>query len=80
MLYFDLNEINILIQNMKSGEVSELVDTLYLLKVNTADPILKDSIDSLMQEILKCLPGDICKLYAAVTDGKIASFEGFVLG
>lgn len=79
MLYFDCNEMCILVENMKSEDAFELVKTLQEIRENTNYLIPRASIDSLISKILKCSPEELERIYADIQNKKIIETGGYSL-
>lgn len=76
-MYFDFNEMNILLQNAQGPSKEALLQTLFIIEGNTRDPLLQSSLGSL-QAKLQCLSEDeFHRLYSRLQGQTIMTTQPF---
>ena len=78
-MYFNFNEINIIIQNLTSPNKQEFLTRLYHLKSNTKDAMLLQSIKTLTNKVMESSDQQFRILYEDVKANHILTTEGYLL-
>lgn len=78
-MYFNFNEINILIQNLRSPELHLFFEQLSVLRSHTTDMVLKSSIQRLEQKLYLLSEEEFRRLYEDISAGNIVTTEGYHL-
>lgn len=79
-MYFDFNEINIMMQNMNSANREEFLKQLNVLEWYTQDSALRSSIGGLLEKICELTDEEFQGLYQDIKAGGVSTMEGYVFG
>ena len=79
-MYFDFNEINIMMQNMNSADREEFLKQLDMLGWYTQDLALCRSILGLREKICELTDEEFQGLFQDIKAGDVSTIEGYVFG
>lgn len=65
-MYFDFNEINIMLQNMTSPNREHFIDKIDIMLKNTEDEILLCSLNSLKEKVLTLSEEEYRQIYQEI--------------
>lgn len=76
-MYFNFNEINIMLQNLTSQNKEEFVTKLYQLKKYTKDAMLLQSINTLTKKMISCSDKQFQIIYQDIKESAVSSTDGY---
>lgn len=76
-MYFNFNEINIMLQNLTSQNKEEFVTKLYQLKKYTKDAMLLQSINTLTKKMISCSDKQFQIIYQDIKENAVSSTDGY---